>query len=636
MPFKIKDGFQIGTKNVLNNTGQLVTPVEVDDPNTAFKLSLGLAANLTADRTINFPDQSGTVALGTIGSGALTLSIGAAAATNSTVVVGTGTGFNANSSSGVTYTLTIGPALTALASTMTGAGTGFLRKNGADTYTIDTNTYLTAEADTLATVTGRGATTSTAISITNSTASTTTSTGALIVTGGVGIGGAVNIGGATAVGGNLTVTGDLIINGTTTTINSTTTTLDDPIITLGGDTAPAADDNKDRGVEFRWHNGTTAKIGFFGFDDSTGKFTFIPDATNNSEVFSGTKGTIDANIDWADVTNKPTVVTSVTGTSPVVSSGGTTPAISLASNYGDTQNPYASKTANNFLAAPNGSAGAPTFRAIVAADIPTLNQNTTGTAANVTGTVAIANGGTGQTTAQTALNALAAATTSGQYLRGNGTNVVMSAIQAGDVPTLNQNTTGTAANVTGTVAIANGGTGQTTASAAINALVPTQTGNSGFYLTTNGTSVSWAAVTANPTLQQVTTNGNTTTNNIQFNNAEIALAPSTTARIWTKAVQTNITANTATNLDTWATATYRSAKYTIQIVQGSKYQLSEVYVVHDGTTAYFTEYAVVENSSIPATINATIAAGTLSFTVTITDAASTNATVTMQRTIFAV
>jgi hypothetical protein len=77
-------------------------------------------------------------------------------------------------------------------------------------------------------------------------------------------------------------------------------------------------------------------------------------------------------------------VTSVTGTNPVVSSGGNTPAISLASGYGDTQNPYASKTANYFLASPNGSAGAPTFRAMVAADVPTLNQNTTGSAAKWT------------------------------------------------------------------------------------------------------------------------------------------------------------------------------------------------------------------------------------------------------------
>ena len=49
----------------------------------------------------------------------------------------------------------------------------------------------------------------------------------------------------------------------------------------------------------------------------------------------------------------------------------------------------------------------------VAADFPTLNQNTTGTAANVTGTVAIANGGTGQTTANAAYNALSPMTTTG-------------------------------------------------------------------------------------------------------------------------------------------------------------------------------------------------------------------------------
>ena len=73
-----------------------------------------------------------------------------------------------------------------------------------------------------------------------------------------------------------------------------------------------------------------------------------------------------------------------------------------------------------------------------------VTGNISGNAANVTGTVAIGNGGTGQITQQLAINALAGATTSTQYLRGNGTNVVMSTIQAADVPTLNQNTTGTA------------------------------------------------------------------------------------------------------------------------------------------------------------------------------------------------
>ena len=171
-------------------------------------------------------------------------------------------------------------------------------------------------------------------------------------------------------------------------------------------------------------------------------------ATVNTNVGSFTNASITVNgkglITAASSGTAP--VTSVTGTSPVASSGGATPAISLATAYGDTLNPYASKTANFVLAAPSGSAGVPTFRAVVATDIPTLNQNTTGTASNVTGTVAIANGGSGQITAQLAINAFAGAVTSGSYLRGNGTNVVMNTIQAADVPTLNQNTTGTAAS----------------------------------------------------------------------------------------------------------------------------------------------------------------------------------------------
>ena len=138
---------------------------------------------------------------------------------------------------------------------------------------------------------------------------------------------------------------------------------------------------------------------------------------------------------------------------------------------------------------------------------------TTG-AVTVAGTLALTNGGSGQTTAQLAMNAFAGAVTSGSYLRGNGTNVVMNTIQVADVPTLNQNTTGTAANVTGTVAIANGGTGQTTAGAAFDALSPITTtgdliigtgvntasrlaiGANGYLLTSNGTTASWVAAPA--------------------------------------------------------------------------------------------------------------------------------------------
>jgi len=97
---------------------------------------------------------------------------------------------------------------------------------------------------------------------------------------------------AVTIGGALTVTGNLTVNGTQTTVNSTTVTVDDPIFVVGGDTAPASDDNLDRGMQFRWHNGSAAKLGFFGYDDSTGKFTFIPDATDTSSVMSGTAGDV--------------------------------------------------------------------------------------------------------------------------------------------------------------------------------------------------------------------------------------------------------------------------------------------------------------------------------------------------------
>lgn len=124
--------------------------------------------------------------------------------------------------------------------------------------------------------------------------------------------------------GNVTVGGDLVVNGTTTTVNSTVTTLDDPVITLGGDTAPSSNDSKDRGVEFRWHNGTAAKVGFFGYDNSTGKFTFIPDATNSSEAFSGTTGELDAKVDWSNINSKPDPVIAVDITGDVVGSGNLT------------------------------------------------------------------------------------------------------------------------------------------------------------------------------------------------------------------------------------------------------------------------------------------------------------------------
>lgn len=93
------------------------------------------------------------------------------------------------------------------------------------------------------------------------------------------------------VGDNLIVTGNLTVNGTTSTTNSTTVTIDDPIFTLGGDSAPGSDDGKDRGIEFRYYDGS-AKIGYFGYDNSADAFVYLTSVTNTSEVMAGTAGNI--------------------------------------------------------------------------------------------------------------------------------------------------------------------------------------------------------------------------------------------------------------------------------------------------------------------------------------------------------
>ena len=103
----------------------------------------------------------------------------------------------------------------------------------------------------------------------------------------------VTVDGNLTVNSNALVEGNLTVNGTTTTVNSTVVTVDDPVFTLGGDTAPGSNDAKDRGIEFRYYD-NTARLGFFGWDQSASRYAFYHAATNSSESFSGTRSGIDA------------------------------------------------------------------------------------------------------------------------------------------------------------------------------------------------------------------------------------------------------------------------------------------------------------------------------------------------------
>ena len=138
----------------------------------------------------------------------------------------------------------------------------------------------------------------------------------------------VDINGAVDVSGALTVGGNLTVNGTTTTVNSSVVTIDDPIFTLGGDTAPSTLDTKDRGVEMRYFqlNYTGGGSSISSTSDSSNDLT----TSVYSIVFSG-----GADISDVAVSDKITITQSSNEwTATVASVSGQTVGVSSAA--GDT------------------------------------------------------------------------------------------------------------------------------------------------------------------------------------------------------------------------------------------------------------------------------------------------------------
>jgi hypothetical protein len=278
----------------------------------------------------------------------------------------------------------------------------------------------------------------------------------------------------------------------------------------------------------------SANIDLSGYASLTGTQT-LTNKTVSSPVITGT---ITANggvgtsgqilsstgtgVQWITTSagSSGTVTSIVAGTGLSGGTITTTGTIALASGYGDTLNPYASKTANYVLAAPNGTAGVPTFRALVSADIPTLNQNTTGSAATLTTPRAINGVNFDGSAAITITAANPNALTIGAGLSGtlfDGSSAVTVAIDStvatltGTQTLINKTLTSPTLNsatennltITGTLN-AGGGVGtngqvlQSTGSgvqwASGGTTLPSQTGQVGKYLSTDGTNLSWALV----------------------------------------------------------------------------------------------------------------------------------------------
>lgn len=248
-----------------------------------------------------------------------------------------------------------------------------------------------------------------------------------------------------------------------------------------------------------------------------------PTATINTTATNGTATTFmrsDAapaiSASYAGQTSITTLGTVTTGTwngtSIAIANGGTGQATASAafnalspntttgdiSYYGSATNSRlagnTSSTKNFLTQTGTGSASAaPVWGTIAAGDLPNHS-----TALLTSGQLALARGGT---------NADLSAT--------GGASQVLKQASSGATITVGQLAF---TDVSGTLGIGAGGTGQVTANAALNAFMPTQTSNSGKYLTTDGTNTSWGTVSsggtgANPTASVGLTvkNGSATT-----------------------------------------------------------------------------------------------------------------------------
>lgn len=204
---------------------------------------------------------------------------------------------------------------------------------------------------------------------------------------GIATGATANTGTVTSVSGAGTVSG-LTLTGSVTTSGS---------LTLGG-TLSLTSGDVTTALGFTPYNATNPS----GYTTNTGTVTSV-----------GGTGT----------------VSGLTLTGTVTTTGNLT----LGGTLAVTASNFASQTQNTFLAAPNGSSGVPTFRAIVAADVPTLNQNTTGSAATLTTSRNFSISGGGITAAAVGFNGSAAVALSASVDAGHITLARMADVATASV-----------------------------------------------------------------------------------------------------------------------------------------------------------------------------------------------------------
>ena len=582
MSFKIKDGVRIGLVDVFASNSQLLVPAPSLITPRNIALSGDVVGNVlfdgSANVTISTTIQSNSVLLGTdttgnyvanvSGTDGVTVTGGGSEGSDITIVNSDkGSSQNifkniANSSGGTQIVANNNNDTLRF----TGAGgTGITFDSNSKTITI--NTPIPPEADTLQTVTTRGGTTNVAITFTNGAASSNTTTGTLVVTGGVGISDTLNVNGAistttgslttTATSASLFNTGAITLNiggaANTVSIGSGTsdTTINNNLIVTGNLTVSG--------------NTTVVNTETLEVEDKNielGKVVTPSNATADDGGIILLAG-VDGNKTW----------TWLTATQSWTSSEH----INLVSGK--------EFKINNALIANSSSLGG----GILGSSLTSVGTITTGTWRG--SVVEVSYGGTGQSTYA-----------NGQILIGNNSGgLAKTTLTAGNNVSIT--------NGSGTITIASIDTQYTTIS---NSEIIDTAHVTGELVTGQAFVYGVGQLT---TLQQVTTRGATTANAITITNTTSSSNTTTGALIVSGGVAANnvfvenevrdtvvhtssksipIATSSQTAVDTFPIASYRTGRYIIQITQGSSYQVSEFRVIHDGTTTYLTEYAVLE------------------------------------------
>ena len=266
-----------------------------------------------------------------------------------------------------------------------------------------------------------------------------------------------------------------------------------------------------------------------------------------------------------------------------------------------------------------------------------LQANTTGSNNTATGKEALAANTTGSSNTATGYYALQA-NTIGYNNTANGfqalrVNTTGANNTANGYRALNANTTGSNNTANGIYALYSNTTGIFNTATGYAALYSNTTGanntangyNAGYNLTT-GSNNSFIGYNAQPSAVSVS-------NEITLGDTNVDTLRVPGLGFYGVRTNTTVATTSATTIDSIVVATYRSARIQIQITQGTNYQVSDVLLIHDGTTASIIEYGTLATNLTLCTYSATISSGNALLQVNMGSATSSSVKVLSYRTV---